>query len=835
MECFVPSPEDGLLPAQRRSKTNLIAHGEWKTLLSFCPPRATSGLVSSPHDKARRVISLARAGNLGAATRMLTSGVVQNPQCEDVYQALSRLHPAGQRPAALWSSGSPGLEVDEELICRVLRSLPPRRAADAAGWRGEYLRRLTPRAHQALAELVNKLINDPNFVPKPLRPYMFGARLVALGKKDGGTRPIAVGTILRKIVSQCIADSIKGQLPECFVPHQFGVGLPGGGEDVVHGIRVMRVLRPGRVLLSVDFTNAFNSVQRSAIARRVHKYFPELSGWFDQCYGSESLLLVPGRDPILSTRGVQQGDPLGPFFFALALQPALIRAAKHAMVMAYLDDVYIFGEPEQVRHSFNRLVSSCGQFGLTCNLQKCWSTAQLIEGIPVKEDARMLGANLSAFAPVPSSAAPTHLIEQISLLPDPQVALLLLRYAHNTRLSFLLRTMSAEATRDVCEATMAATRECLAKILDTNDHNPLPPTSWSQALLPRGPGLGLDDLPRLAPLAFAASLIETTWRLPMLDEAHFGSFSHEEAWNLSDPLVQAWNRSRELLAQYGDQIEERSAKLQRIFARDLKKERLESFLSDAAVPDHNKAIVRSTMDSPLSSQLMNAIPTEKGLSLYPQQMRTALRLLLGVPIDLGCQTCVCGRPMDHYASHALSCKRGGGMIMRHDMLKRFFEKMCNAAGISTRMEPLHFFPDDNKKPDLVLYHHGSQGKDVAIDFSLLNPTNPGSLKTSARDGQALLYTRELQKFRSYDSKCQQLGHIFMPSVFSVFGGTTRRNMLLVVDPIIRRISKKYFVAPNWAAPDKRTYWLQRLIVAIWNGVTTNIKRFQALGPTTTSA
>ena len=107
------------------------------------------------------------------------------------------------------------------------------------------------------------------------------------------------------------------------------------------------------------------------------------------------------------------------------------------------------------------------------------------------------------------------------------------------------------------------------------------------------------------------------------------------------------------------------------------------------------------------------------------------------------------------------------------MLKKFFEKMCNAAGISTRMEPVHFFPDDNKKPDLVLYHHGSQGKDVALYFSLLNPTNQGSLKVSALNGQALLETREQMKYRRYESKCQQLGHAFLPSVFSVFGDTTR--------------------------------------------------------------
>ena len=107
-----------------------------------------------------------------------------------------------------------------------------------------------------------------------------------------------------------------------------------------------------------------------------------------------------------------------------------------------------------------------------------------------------------------------------------------------------------------------------------------------------------------------------------------------------------------------------------------------------------------------------------------------------------------------------------------------------------------------KKPGLVLYHHGSQGKDVAIDFSLLNPTNPSFLKVNAQDGQAPLETHEQLKFRRYESKCQQLGHAFLPSVFSVFGGTKRRNMQLVIDPIIRKISRKYFVSTNWAAPTR---------------------------------
>ena len=28
---------------------------------------------------------------------------------------------------------------------------------------------------------------------------------------------------------------------------------------------------------------------------------------------------------------------------------------------------------------------------------------------------------------------------------------------------------------------------------------------------------------------------------------------------------------------------------------------------------------------------------------------------------------------------------------------------------------------------------------------------------------------------------------------------------------------KYFDSPNWAAPDKKTYWLQRIAIALWSG------------------
>ena len=50
---------------------------------------------------------------------------------------------------------------------------------------------------------------------------------------------------------------------------------------------------------------------------------PGLARWAEWCYGRPSKLFFDGAI-IKSEVGVQQGDPLGPLLFALALQPVLV-------------------------------------------------------------------------------------------------------------------------------------------------------------------------------------------------------------------------------------------------------------------------------------------------------------------------------------------------------------------------------------------------------------------------------------------------------------------------------------------------------------------------------
>jgi len=118
------------------------------------------------------------------------------------------LHPAAsqQRMPELKLISSDILSEKEFL--HAIKSLRPRRAPDAAGWRGEYFKCLTAGTKNLLLLLAQRILLHPRFVPTELRPFLFGARLIAIPKPNGGIRPIAIGSILRKITSASLADII---------------------------------------------------------------------------------------------------------------------------------------------------------------------------------------------------------------------------------------------------------------------------------------------------------------------------------------------------------------------------------------------------------------------------------------------------------------------------------------------------------------------------------------------------------------------------------------------------------------------------------------------------
>jgi len=66
---------------------------------------------------------------------------------------------------------------------------------------------------------------------------LFGGYVIALEKKSGGIRPIAVGYTLRRIAAKCANSYVTNQVAGYFSPIQLGARTLGGSQAAVHATR----------------------------------------------------------------------------------------------------------------------------------------------------------------------------------------------------------------------------------------------------------------------------------------------------------------------------------------------------------------------------------------------------------------------------------------------------------------------------------------------------------------------------------------------------------------------------------------------------------------------
>ena len=88
---------------------------------------------------------------------------------------------------------------------------------------------------KSLTKLIN-LIGDGK-ITEPLRPFFFGAKLIALIKIDLGLRPIAISNTLRRIASKCAGSKALSERKHLFENAQVGCGNKRGAEIIADDTR----------------------------------------------------------------------------------------------------------------------------------------------------------------------------------------------------------------------------------------------------------------------------------------------------------------------------------------------------------------------------------------------------------------------------------------------------------------------------------------------------------------------------------------------------------------------------------------------------------------------
>lgn len=138
--------------------------------------------------------------------------------------------------------------------------------------------------------------------------------------------------------------------------HQFGVGIPCGGEGILHAANKLLEMKGhdnSMTMLLVDFSNAFNLVNKTVLVREVREMCPSIASWVEFCYSIPARLYY-NESILTSAKGVQQGDPLGPLLFALILHPLVNKIASECSLdfhAWYLDHGTIAGDTLEVEKS----------------------------------------------------------------------------------------------------------------------------------------------------------------------------------------------------------------------------------------------------------------------------------------------------------------------------------------------------------------------------------------------------------------------------------------------------------------------------------------------------
>jgi len=596
-------------------------------------------------------------------------------------------------------------------------------------------------------------------------------------------------------------------------PVQLGFGVKGGAEALVHAVRCFCKADHARpvAIVKYDFRNAFNMLFRKFMLGEVRDICPELLLLLQQAYGCKSNLYF-GDEPIFSERGYQQGDPLGPPGFCIAIMK-MTHSLGSKLNGWYLDDGSTGDELPVLLDDIRKILAFCEVSGLQLNAAKCEvffvngsadeqdhmyaEISGLLPGIKKVDEAsfELLGTPIfesgleSMFS---SKIESMRLMCNRLKLMDVHPALCILKKSLSAcRFSYLLRASEAfllpSKLREV-DGIFRSTLEALANV-QLNDF------SWDQASLPLSFGrMGIREVSDIAIPAYLSSVYSSS--------------------ELSDELLRKCG-----LNIIDDQILKLIEELPRDFVpdNDEKKQVQKNWdlprIKDkfCGMLDSSEPITRARLlasSTKESSKWLQVVPSSQlGLLLDNNAARIAVGLRLGSQL---CEEhkCVCGGMVKKDGLHGLSCPNSGGWIYRHDDMNRTFAHAISSAGFPTMLQPPGISRDDGKKPDGMTLTPWSHGKSLLWDVTVRNTLAHSYINETSKKAGSVADKAERHKHNHYISLKEN--HLFTPIAFETLGcmGPETRIFIKKLGSLLKRASGE---------PRSMDYLLQKLSISIQRG------------------
>ena len=192
-------------------------------------------------------------------------------------------------------------------------------------------------------------------------------------------------------------------------------------------------------------------------------------------------------------------------------------------------------------------------------------------------------------------------------------------------------------------------------------------------------------------------------------------------------------------------------------------------------------------------------------------IRIAIGLRIGAPLCMPHTCCHCGKDVDHYGRHGLSCRSSQGRTSRHQILNEVIHRSLTAAKVPCRLEPSGLYRADGKRPDGVTTIPWSKGKPLVWDATCVDTFCHSVKQKAAQETGGAATHAEKEKVKKY----AHLDHayIFQPIAFETSGTIGYDSMCFLRD-LGRRLRS------HTGEVNSFVYLLQRLSVAIQVGNST---------------
>ena len=123
-----------------------------------------------------------------------------------------------------------------------------------------------------------------------------------------------------------------------------------------------------------------------------------------------------------------------------------------------------------------------------------------------------------------------------------------------------------------------------------------------------------------------------------------------------------------------------------------------------------------------------------------------------------------------YGDHAVSCGYGGERIAKHNHVRDALHQSGMQAHLGAQKEPDGLLPGSDDRPADILLPLWTNGKDTALDVTVVNPMRADLVERGAREAGAAVQHAFTAKMAKYDERCAREGIVFLPLAADTFGG-----------------------------------------------------------------